>query len=170
MGTAIGPRSRQTCQIFHFPFSPRGGFLCGNGAPLFFTYFDYVVLLSVGSANLGHRCLHTSRPMDFNKRRETSSIASWRISRSWIVLPHIFLNNWTSSGKPVWATSSSSNQPRETRIATSAYNPGKYGNSPVGCRPKEGQVVQKIQASRGVVFFLFPGPLWIFATCLAFGA
>jgi hypothetical protein len=38
--------------------------------------------------------------------------------------------------------------------ATSAYNTGKYRNSPIGCRPKEGQVVQKTQASRGVVFFV----------------
>jgi hypothetical protein len=30
---------------------------------------------------------------------------------------------------------------------------GKYGIGPIGCRPKEGQVVQKLQASRGVVIF-----------------
>jgi hypothetical protein len=79
------------------------------------------------SAYLGYRRLHFSRPMDFNKRRKMSSVAYLRISRSWIVLPHIFLNNRTSPEKPVWATS--------------AYNPGKYGNSPVGCRPKEGEVI-----------------------------
>jgi hypothetical protein len=58
--------------MFQFPFSPRSDFLCGNGAPLFFTCFDYVVLLKVWSANLGHLCLHSSRPMDFNKRRENA--------------------------------------------------------------------------------------------------
>jgi hypothetical protein len=93
------------------------------------------------------------RPMDFNKRREASSIAYWRISRSWIALPLISFNNRTSPEKPVWATS--------------AYNPGKYGNSPVGCRPKEGKAVQKTQA---IVFFCCQlGPLCIFSTCLAFG-
>jgi hypothetical protein len=91
----------KTFQVSHFLFSPRGGFLCGNCAPLFFTRFGYVVLPWVGSANLGHRCLHSSRPTDFNKRSEISSIAYWRISQSWIVLPHIFLNNRTSPEKPV---------------------------------------------------------------------
>jgi hypothetical protein len=110
------------CQILYFSFSSRDGILCGNGAPLFFTCFEYAVLLLIGSANLGHRCSHSSRPMDFNKRRETPSNAYWRISRSWIFLPHIFLNNRTSPEQPVWATS--------------AYNRGKYGNSPVGFRPK----------------------------------
>jgi hypothetical protein len=99
-----------------FPIFSRGGFLCGNDAALFFTCFGYVVLLLVGSANLGHRRLHSSRPMDFNKRRETpsitywrisnkrreaSSIAYWQISRSLIVLPHFFLDNRTSPEKPV---------------------------------------------------------------------
>jgi hypothetical protein len=60
----------------------------------------------------------------FNKRREASSIADWRISWSWIVLAHIFLNNRTSPEKPL--------------LATSASNPGAYGNSPIGCRPKKG--------------------------------
>jgi hypothetical protein len=31
--------------MYHLPFSPRSGFLFGNGAPLFFTCFDYVVFL-----------------------------------------------------------------------------------------------------------------------------
>jgi hypothetical protein len=84
-----GVDKRVKCSIL--PFSPRGGFLCGNSAPLFFTCFDYVVLLWVGSADLGHRRLHSSRPMDFNKRRETPLIAYWQISRSWIVLSH---NSW----------------------------------------------------------------------------
>jgi hypothetical protein len=35
---------------------------------------------------------------------------------------------------------------------TAAYNLGKYGNSPIGCRPKEGKEVQKIQAGRAVVY------------------
>jgi hypothetical protein len=34
----------------------------------------------LGIANLGHRCLHSSRPMDFNNRREASSMAYWRMS------------------------------------------------------------------------------------------
>jgi hypothetical protein len=33
MGTAVS-----------FPIFPPSGFLCGNGAPLFVTYFDYLVL------------------------------------------------------------------------------------------------------------------------------
>jgi hypothetical protein len=45
METAIGPKSRSTCQMFHFPLSQRNGFLCGNGVPLFFICFEYVVLL-----------------------------------------------------------------------------------------------------------------------------
>jgi hypothetical protein len=48
------------CQMFHF--------LDGNGAPLFFTFIDYVVPLLVGSANLENQFLHSSLPMDFNKR------------------------------------------------------------------------------------------------------
>jgi hypothetical protein len=43
-----------------------------------------------GSADLGHRCLHFTRLMDFNKRRETSAIAYRLISWSWIVLPQFF--------------------------------------------------------------------------------
>jgi hypothetical protein len=35
-----------------------------------------------------------------------------------------------------------------------AYNQGKNGNSPVGCQPKEGYLIQKTQASRGVVIFV----------------
>jgi hypothetical protein len=73
----------------------------------FFTCVNYVVLLWVGSANLGHRRLNSSRPMHFNKRRAAPSIAHSRISRSCIVLPHIFLNNRISPEKPVWATSGS---------------------------------------------------------------
>jgi hypothetical protein len=38
--------------------------------------------------------------MDFKKRRETSSIAHWRISRSWTALPHFFLNNRTAQRNP----------------------------------------------------------------------
>jgi hypothetical protein len=118
------PRSRLTCQMFHFPFAPRGGFLCENGAPLFFTCFDYVVLLWVESANSGHRRLHSSRLMNFNKRRETFSIAYWRICRSWIVLPHIFLNNRTSPEKPVWATWAHNHQLTKLRLSqrTKRYN------------------------------------------------
>jgi hypothetical protein len=37
-----GADKRVKCSISHF--SPRGGFLCENGAPLFFTCFDYLVL------------------------------------------------------------------------------------------------------------------------------
>jgi hypothetical protein len=37
MRTAIGLRIRYRCQIINFPFSSRSSFLCGNGAPLFFT-------------------------------------------------------------------------------------------------------------------------------------
>jgi hypothetical protein len=120
-----GCRSKEPINVSNVPFpifSAR--FLCGNGAPLFFTCIDNAVLLLVGSANLGYRRLLSSRPMDFNKRREKPLIAHWRISRSWIALPHIFLNNRTSLEKPVWATS--------------AYNPGKYGNNPISCRPKQG--------------------------------
>jgi hypothetical protein len=40
-----GADKRVKCSISHFPFSPRGGFLCGNGASLFFICFDCVVLL-----------------------------------------------------------------------------------------------------------------------------
>jgi hypothetical protein len=71
----------------------------------------------------GASALALFAPNRVNKRRETSSIAYWRISRSWMSFL-TFLNNWISPKKPIWATS--------------AYNLGKYGNSPVGCRPKEG--------------------------------
>jgi hypothetical protein len=42
-----GYRSKEPIIVskLHFPFSPRDSFLCGNGAPLFFTCFDVVVLL-----------------------------------------------------------------------------------------------------------------------------
>jgi hypothetical protein len=42
-----GYRSKEPINVSNvpFPFSPRGGFLYGNSAPLFFTCFDYVVLL-----------------------------------------------------------------------------------------------------------------------------
>jgi hypothetical protein len=49
--------------------------------------------------------------MDFNKRRETSSIAYWLISRSLIVLPHIFFEK--------------SNQPKETCMSDLGLQPRK---------------------------------------------
>jgi hypothetical protein len=64
---------------------------------------------------LGHRCLHSSCPMDFNKRRGTSSIAYWRISRSWIVLPHIF-----------WIIE----QPREARMSDLGSQPREVWKQP----------------------------------------
>jgi hypothetical protein len=100
MGTAIGPRSRFTCQMSHFPLFQRSRFMCGNGAPLFFTFIDYGLLLKVGSAIFRHWRLHSSRPMDFNKWRETSSIVYWRISQSWIVLPQFFWMLESAQGNP----------------------------------------------------------------------
>jgi hypothetical protein len=38
--------------------------------------------------------------------------------------------------------------------ATSAYIQGKYGDSPISFRPKEGCGAQKTKASRGVIFFV----------------
>jgi hypothetical protein len=67
MRTAIGPKSRYTCPIplsNLFIFSPRSRFLRG----LFFTCFDNLVRLLVRFANLRHRCLQTSCPINFNKR------------------------------------------------------------------------------------------------------
>jgi hypothetical protein len=53
---------------------------------------------------------------------------------------------------------------------TSAYNPGKYGISPINCQPKESKVNQKTQASRGVVIYeASAGPLFIRAISLIFG-
>jgi hypothetical protein len=76
--------------------------------------------------------------MDFNKRREASSMAYWRISRSWIVLHHVF----------------ELNQPRETRMSDLGYQfKGSMETARSDCRPKEGKVVQKTQASRGDVYF-----------------
>jgi hypothetical protein len=40
-----------------FPFFPCSGFLRGDGESLLLKYFDYVVLLWVEFANLGHRCI-----------------------------------------------------------------------------------------------------------------
>jgi hypothetical protein len=102
----VGYRCNEPINVSNFPFpiSPRGGFLRGNGASLFFTCFDYVVLLLVGSANLGHRCLHCSRPMEFNKRREA-------VDRLLANKPELdrpssrLLNNRISPEKPVWETS-----------------------------------------------------------------
>jgi hypothetical protein len=46
MGAAIDTRSREAFSKVSFSsFSPRSGFLRGNGAPLFFICFDYAVLL-----------------------------------------------------------------------------------------------------------------------------
>jgi hypothetical protein len=65
----------------------------------------------VGSANFGHRCLHSSRQINFNKRSETPSIVYRRISRSWIVIPRIFLNTRIS--------------PEKTRISDLSSKPRK---------------------------------------------
>jgi hypothetical protein len=79
--------------------------------------------------------------MDFNKRRE-NAFGGLLAKKPESDRPssHYF-NTRISPGKSIYATS--------------AYNPGKYvyGNNPVGFRLKEGQVVQKTQASRDVVFF-----------------
>jgi hypothetical protein len=72
-----------------------------NRQTLLFTCFDFVVLLSVGSADLGHRCLYSSRPMDVSKRHETS------FDRLLANKPEVdcpsshFLNDRTSPDKPV---------------------------------------------------------------------
>jgi hypothetical protein len=71
-GENRGPRSRYTCQIFHFPFYLRSGFLYGNGISLFLTCFDNFISLYIGFANLGYRFLNSLRPMDLNKRRENA--------------------------------------------------------------------------------------------------
>jgi hypothetical protein len=72
-----------------------------NRHTLIFTCFDFVVLLSVGSADLGHRCLYSSRPMDFNKRRETS-FDRLPANKPEVDGPSsIFLNDRTSPDKPV---------------------------------------------------------------------
>jgi hypothetical protein len=67
-----------------------------------------------------------------------------------------FLTTRISPEKPVWATS--------------AYNPGKYGKSPIGCRPKEDYVFRKHKQAAALSFFCYLlGPLCIYATCSAFG-
>jgi hypothetical protein len=89
--------------------------------------------------------------MDFNKRRETSSIVYWRISRSWIVLPHTLIE-----------------QPRETRINDLGSQPREVWKQP-GRLPVEG----KLGSSENTSSFLFCCllcSLCICATCLAFGA
>jgi hypothetical protein len=98
-----------------------------------------------GIAHLGYRCLHSSRPTDFNKRRENA------LDRS--------LANKPELDRPSSHFFGYSNQPRETRMSDLCLNPKKYGISPIGFRPKEGQVGQKTQASSGVVFFCCAGPL-----------
>jgi hypothetical protein len=82
-----GAYKRVKCSISYYLCS---GFLCENGSPHFSTCVGYLILLLVGSAYLGHRRLHSSCPIHFNKRHKTSSVAYWRTSQSWIALPYFF--------------------------------------------------------------------------------
>jgi hypothetical protein len=94
-----------------------------------------------------------SHPTSFNNRRGASSIAYWRISRSWIVVPHIFLNTRTSPEKPVCL------QPREEWK--------QRGRLPAKDRLGSSENTSK---PRRFLFCCLLGPLYICATCLAFGA
>jgi hypothetical protein len=89
---------------------------------------------------LGHRCLHSSRPTDFNKRRETPSIAYWRISRSWVVLPYVYLNDRTSPEKPV--------------PATWAHNPGKYETARSAAGRRKARKLGKQKQATALSFFV----------------
>jgi hypothetical protein len=60
--------------------------------------------------------------MDFNKRREIFNRLLANMPELDCPSSHIF-NNRTTQEKPA--------------CETSDFNPGKYGNSSIGCRPKE---------------------------------
>jgi hypothetical protein len=92
--------------------------------------------------------LHSSRPMDFNKRREASSIAYWRISRSRIVLPHIFLEK--------------SNQHRETRMSDLGLQPREVWKQ-LGRLPAEGRLGSSENTSNPRRCLLFVACLALFA-------
>jgi hypothetical protein len=69
--------------------------LWGKSALLFFTCFDNAVLLFVGFAYLGNRCLKSLRPMDF-KKCLMNVFDCWLVLRSLIVHSRL-LNGRTSS-------------------------------------------------------------------------
>jgi hypothetical protein len=85
-----------------------------------------------------HCCGMAEAPPDFKAGWTCSRLLHFALSPELDRPALHFLNDWISPENPVWATS--------------AYNQGKYGNSPISSRPKESQVVQKAQASGGVVF------------------
>jgi hypothetical protein len=138
MGTVIGQEADTQITCTTFPFSPHGGFLCGNDALLFFTCSDNVVLLFLWFANLGRQRSHSLCLMAFNKRRDSAFDRSLANEPKLDRLSSDLLNNRISPEKFV--------------RATSAHNQWNNVISLIGCRPKEVQVVHKTQASSG--FFL----------------
>jgi hypothetical protein len=89
-----GYRSREPINTLSVPFP----ILSAQQLPLLKRHTPHLYMYRLCGSSvswvrlLGHRFLNSSRPMNFNKRREACSKAYWHISRSWVVFPPIFLN------------------------------------------------------------------------------
>jgi hypothetical protein len=103
--------------------------------------------------------------MDLNKRRKVSSIASWRISRSKIVLPRIFFNDSQQERTKFFSYSrfffKYSNQRRETRMNDLGLIQGNVEIARLANGRRKARYFRKHkQASRGIIFFYcLLGPL-----------
>jgi hypothetical protein len=125
--------------VFNFLFFFALLILHRNGASLFFDVSIMLFSCELGSPNQGKRCFE----LVASTLLQQASLERLR----------------TSTGKYPGVGSSSTQffsrmSPEAPKGEISAYNPGKCGIGPIRCRPKECQVSQKIQATRGVVIII----------------
>jgi hypothetical protein len=116
-----------------------------------------MILLSCNLGSLiGGIGAFSSRPMDFDERRE-NAVDILLANKPELDRPSSFFFKYRIS-------------PEKPVRVTSDHNPGKNGISPICCRPKEGQEPQKHKKAAALSFSLVAcaGPLCINASYLAF--